>query len=155
MPATIGVTIVPGHTALQRIPVPANLNAVCFVVPITAALEATYAAPPQPITPATEATLTIEPLPVFAIWAAAARMQYIVPLVLISIILLISSSVARSIGFNPSSRTPAQLISTSTFPYASTAFAIRLSASSALEISETTGRTSPPASRIFAATSSS
>ena len=40
-----------------------------------AALEATYAAPPQPSTPATEATFTMEPLPCASIFWLASRMQ--------------------------------------------------------------------------------
>ena len=37
----LGVTIVEGQTELQRIPLPAKRRAVCFVNPITAALEET------------------------------------------------------------------------------------------------------------------
>ena len=152
---TIGVTIVPGQMALQRIPVPAKRIAVWRVSPITAALEETYAAPPQPIRPATEATLTIEPVPTFAISALTSRIQYMVPFVLVPRMRSISSSSTLSIGRRPFSRIPALLTRTSIFPKASIAFATRFFTSSTFEMSVTTGRTVPPASLICAATSSS
>ena len=82
-------------------------------------------------------------------------MQYMVPFWLMSTMRSRSSSLKRSIGFNPSSRTPALLIRMSILPYFSMAVATSLSASPFLEMSVTTGNTSPPASRMAAATSSS
>ena len=72
-----------------------------------------------------------------------------------SMTLFISSSVKLSIALSPLSRTPALLIRTSTLPNLAIVSATTRFASSAFDISLTTGRTSPPASRIFAATSSS
>ena len=151
IPATIGVTIVPGHTALQRMFWAWKRRAVWRVMPTMAAFEDTYAAPPHPITPATEATLTIEAPD--CIRLEAARMQRIVPFWLVSTMRSRSSSVKRSMGLSPSSRMPALLTSTSIFPNLSITTCISFSGSSGLEISVATARTLPPFSSISLATS--
>ena len=123
-----------------------------MVTPITAALEDTYTAPPHPFSPATDATFTIEaPL---CILFAAARIQRIVPFWFVSMIRSRSSSVKRSIGFNPASRIPALLTRISILPYFSIAASINLSGSSGLEISVDNASTSPPACLISSAISS-
>lgn len=58
----------------------------------------------------------MEPLPAFFISARASRMQYMVPLVLMPRMRSMSSSVTLSMGFRPSSSTPALFTSTSTLP---------------------------------------
>src|SRR5437667_3302798 len=80
MSATIGVSMVPGHTALMRMPLEAYSSAALFVSPITPCLDAWYVARPgMPIRPPIEEQLTIAPLPCLRIWRSSYFMQFHTP----------------------------------------------------------------------------
>ena len=82
----------------------------------------------------------------------AARIQYIVPFSFVFMILSRSSSLKRSIGFSPLSRTPALFTRISILPNASTALSIRFSQAALSEMSVGTARTVPPSAFILSAT---
>src|SRR5262245_36111743 len=114
--ASEGVSTVPGHTALQRIPFPTKSAATDFVSPITAALDAEYAQ--RSATPftdeATDDMFTIVPFPFASIPGSTARIVRNIDFTL--------RSKAASQSSSEHSRTlpwwtnPAQLKSTSNGP---------------------------------------
>ena len=78
--ATIGVSIVPGQTALMRMPRAAYSRAALLVMPITPCLVAWYMARPgKPIRPPIEEQLTMAPLPWWRIWRSSYFMQFQTP----------------------------------------------------------------------------
>src|SRR6266550_8163321 len=99
MSATIGVSMVPGHTALMRMPLEAYSSAALFVSPITPCLDAWYVArPAMPIRPPIEEQLTMAPLPRSRIWRSSYFMQLQTPRRLIAFTRSNSSPLASAVS---------------------------------------------------------
>ena len=121
IPLPMLLSMAPGHSALHRIPASEYMKATFFVRPTTANLEVVYARPPRPAQrPLKEAVLMIVPsrFSLRKYWTAFLH-AYMTLFKLIFIIRSHTSSGISAMG-RRLSKIPALLMTTSTFPKAST-----------------------------------